>query len=137
MQGVRTMQFAGVEIPMSNTAAWVGTVVGILAVAWLVFFQLYSKIKLGRQSDASEVGALRLMDAAILHWKQLNDEAWAQVRKERDLRIEAERRSDLQLQEMEALRQEVMQLRGEVNRLRSVIVLNTQSPPDGGNHAPT
>jgi ATP:corrinoid adenosyltransferase len=106
-------------------ASVLGTALGYLcaglAVAAVTFYKLWSKLKLDNQTNQSETGALQLLDKAVEHWKDLNTEAWAQVKKERQLREEAERRADVMAQEMEGLRDEIASLRREVTGLKNVV----------------
>lgn len=123
---------------VSTLGTALGYIAAGLAIAVVTFYRMWSKLKLDNQTNESETGALRLLDKAVEHWKDLNTEAWAQVKKERELRVEAEKRADLLAQEMEGMREEMSKLRTEVHQLRNVVVLyQTKNPNEGAANGQT
>lgn len=140
MKGAAVMEW-GFDNP-GELATTIGKAVGYIAagvvVSVVAFYRTWSKLKLDTQTNESEAGALKLLDKAVEHWKDLNTEAWAQVKKERELRIEAERRADVMAQEMEGMRLEISRLRREVEGLRNVITVSKINiPPEGEPNAQT
>lgn len=137
MKGAAVMDWGDPGKIATMVGSAVGYIAAGIAVAAVIFYRTWSKLKLDNQTNNSETGALQLLDKAVEHWKDLNTEAWAQVKKERELRVEAERRADVMAQEMEGLRDEIAGLRREVKGLRDVVSLHQiPLPTDGDHHAP-
>jgi len=82
-------------------------------------------IKMGTQTT-SDISTLKLIDAAVAHWKELHEEAWEQVKAERERREKAETRLQLALDQIESLRSEVAALRRDIEKLTA-----TPSKPEG------
>lgn len=112
----------------SNIGAVLGAVSAGLLVALAMMYRAWSRLRLGRTSDETEDSTLKLLSAAVEHWKALHDAAWEQVKKERQLREEAEARASSLVGSMERLRSEVAALERKVDALTFQIEQYKASP---------
>lgn len=127
------MQATRLERTMpSEYSEWVVQIVTILGsvVASLggVYIAWRRLIRAGTQAKTDTIN-MELMGSAVAHWKSLHDEAWAQVRKERELREAAEQKAASAMRSIENLRNEVAELRRQVADLTAL----TQGKSNG-NH---
>lgn len=101
----------------TNYGVVFGTIAAGLAAAVGILYRAWSRLRLGNTSDNTDSQTLRMLSAAVEHWKGLYDTAWEQVKKERQMREEAEARVVSVVEKMELLRDEVATLRREVEAL--------------------
>ena len=104
-----------------NDGTLLGAIAGGLLVVIAVVYRGYSKLRHDNQIDGTEAETLRMLDAAVLHWRTLYETAWKQVAKERELREKAEARTSAAFAEIENLRAEVAALRREVEKLTAAL----------------
>lgn len=117
---------------LASLPGTLGAIMTSLLAGGALVWRAYTRVKRVTQADNSDASTLKLMDAALAQWKGLHDEAWAQVRKERELREAAEHRIAMLLDQaakdrlkdretIEALRGRVAELEREVGSLQSII----------------
>ena len=116
-----TINTAAARLGMENDGTLLGTIAGGLLVIVAVVYRGFAKLKRDNQVDGTEAETLRMLDAAVLHWRTLYETAWKQVAKERELRERAEQRHTQALEEIEALRSEVAALRREIEQLTDTV----------------
>lgn len=117
-------------IPNSGPGLW-GTIAAGLTAAVAILYTLWGNLRKNSAETDTETEALRLVSAAVEHWKGLYDVAWEQVGKERQLREAAEQRGQLAVQEVEGLRSEVAELRRQIEHLTAQIAAATPPKPMG------
>lgn len=109
-----------VEIANQGATFWGSVAAGVTA-ALGGLYAVWSKINVSRESDATESEALKTLRAAVEQWKGIADEAWTQAKKEREMRVAAEQRTQVAIEEVEGLRGEVASLRREIEGLTSMV----------------
>lgn len=110
------------EALQSGAGLWGSIGAGILA-ALGILYTLWGNLRKNGQVAETETDALKMVSAAVEHWKGLYDTAWAEAKKERELRLAAEQRASLAVQEVEGLRTEVAALRRQIEHLTAQIDL--------------
>lgn len=108
------------EVMTEGAGLW-GTIAAGVTAAVAILYTLWNNLRTSGQAADTETDALKMVSAAVEHWKGLYEVAWEQVKKERELREAAERRSQMAVEEVEGLRSEVATLRREIERLTAQI----------------
>lgn len=108
------------EAMQEGPGLW-GTIGASITAGLVVLYNLWGKMRTERAGDDTETEALKTVRAAVEQWKTLSDTAWAQVSKEREMRLAAEQRASLAVQEVEGLRGEVASLRREIEHLTATV----------------
>lgn len=117
------------EVLLKDIGTVLGVIAGTLTVGSALIYRAWTRLKLDGQMGHTEAATLKMLDAAVEHWKKLHDIAWEQVVKERELREAAEKRASDTSSEVEKLRGEVAGLKREIERLTAVV--NRNYPPEG------
>ena len=105
--------------PTTQLGTYVATVAGGIVVLVGIIVRGWSALKRSSQQDTTDADTLKLLQAAVDHWKTLYDAAWAQVKKERELREVAEARTQGITAEVEELRKQVATLERKIDMLQA------------------
>lgn len=117
---VATLEHSMPEVMTEGAGLW-GTIAAGITAAVAILYTLWGNLRKTGQAAETETDALKMVGAAVEHWKGLYEVAWEQVKKEREQREAAERRSQMAVEEVEGLRSEVATLRREIERLTAQI----------------
>lgn len=109
------------QVDVNSLGTMLGLVAAALVTGTALIYRAWARLKLDKQVDSTATTTLKMLDEAVEHWKALHDEAWAQVRKERELREAAELRASTHAGEIERLRTEVARLSRDLDQLRSMV----------------
>lgn len=120
-----TLELNDMPEAMTQGAGLWGTIAAGITAAVAILYTLWNNLKKTGQESETEVEALKLVQAAVEHWKGLYDVAWAQVVKERELRELAETRAAAAVQEVEGLRSEVAALKRQIEQLTAKVTAMT------------
>lgn len=105
----------------SQLATQVATISAGVVVILAILLRGWSFLRRTSQADNTETETLRLLQAAVDHWRGLYDTAWEQVKKERQLRESAEMRAAETMTEVEALRGEVAEMQRKIDHLTALV----------------
>jgi len=116
-----TLELSMPEVNIAEGAGLWGTIAAGVTAAVAILYTLWGNLRKSGQAAETETDALKMVSAAVEHWKGLYEVAWEQVKKEREMRMSAELRAQTAVEEVEGLRSEVATLRREIERLTAMV----------------
>jgi hypothetical protein len=117
---VATMELNMPDAITSGPGLW-GTIAAGLTVVVAMLYTLWGNLRKNGAENDTETEALRMVGAAVEHWKGLYDVLQTQVLREREQREAAEQRAMLAINEVEGLRGEVAALKRQIDQLSATI----------------
>jgi polyhydroxyalkanoate synthesis regulator phasin len=115
-----TLEFSMPEALSTGAGLW-GTIAAGITAAVAILYTLVGNLKKNSAENDTETEALRMVSAAVEHWKGLYDVLLTQVQREREQREAAEQRAMLAINEVEGLRGEVAALKRQIDQLSATI----------------
>jgi hypothetical protein len=115
-----TLEFSMPEALTTGAGLW-GTIAAGITAAVAILYTLWGNLKKTGAENDTETEALRMVSAAVEHWKGLYDVLLTQVQREREQREAAEQRAMLAINEVEGLRSEVAALKRQIDQLSATI----------------
>ena len=113
-------KYAMPDAIQTGAGLW-GTISAGIVAALAILYTLWGKLNVSRTEADVDSDTLKLVGAAVEHWRNLYEVAQGQVLSERALREAAERRGAAAVAQVEDLRGEVATLRREIERLTAMV----------------